>query len=1044
MAAHRYWRLYITAAQNSVETDITELYLYETVGGARITGGTASADSEFNASYVAANAFDGTGSTWASTATAMPHWLKIDFGAGGAKDVAQWGIQSIATVGYTNYTPKTFSLQYSDDNVNWISADTRFSETGWSASETRQWTVPPASFGHRFWRLYITAVTGYPHLDLTELIMRTEAGGAQAATGGVPIYSNQSTNFEASKAFDGLDSTSWYVNQSSFPVPQWLGYDFGSNKSVVQYALKCWNVNETPQDFQFQWSDDGVNWTTADTRSTQIGWTVNEVRAFDVPPEAGTLTTRQAQSASASASVSGAVAPPDPLGLDVIYLGQIFNDLDPSSSTALNTTLDVVYLAEPIGPRGSGPITSDSTGTTRQGQTASSSAAVGVDVLAATSQGQTVNGSGTVLTAGDTSVTTRQGQSAQASGGTSISAGVTTGQAQAASLAAGVRSTTTATTSQGQTSSAQASAFTPWQLVSSAHIDSRDGSDSFPPFNLAAGNHVVVSVWLTGYTNPVDGSPDTSTSRAWTLSVSDTAGNSYVGLTPVRDQVVIGYPQFPVKWQYQFYCVNALGNASNVLTVAPVSPPPNPYDASHPTMFSTVTVLNSGGPAAEFGSTASAASTNNGAGSLSLPAMTVQPGASVLLDSASNGSTTESAPGWTLTDQFFTSVYAYWRANNSAATQNTTVTGDGGIRLLSAIALRNAQGIASTTRQGQTSSASVELSYDFVTSSVSTSQAQSSAASGSTGVSAAITTAQGQRAQASASSRLVAQVSTSQAQASSAAADVFQPGASGTSQAQSAAAQAGVSSAASSTSSQVQGVSGVAEVSLDAGVAVQQAQHATGQLAGDIGSSVTTSSAQHAAGLLASAYVLDAATSQAQQLDAQAGVESIVQGATTQGQGAAAEASVGVDTSATTDQRQRVRSQMRAEAINTVEGGQAQHASGTLGLSSDAPVATRQGQASSVQAGVAADSQVEAGQAQHIGDGNVLVVSTDAIVTTAQDAQHAAAVLEQYQPQQGTLSLGDKRVHVGLAGTVQPRIVLDAAIRVRPVLTGRVDLRPDL
>jgi hypothetical protein len=896
---------------------------------------------------------------------------------------------------------------------------------------------------HRYWRLYITAVTGYPHLDLTELILRTTAGGAQAATGGVPLYSNQSSSFEATKAFDGLDNTSWYVNQSSFPVPQWLGYDFGSNASIVQYALKCWNVNETPQDFQFQWSDDGVNWTTADTRSDQISWTVNEVRSFDVPPEAGTLTTRQAQSASASASVSGAVAPPDPLGLDVIYLGQIFNDLDPSSSIVLNTTLDVVYLAEPIGPRGTGPITTDSTGTSRQGQTASSSAAVGVDLVVATSQGQTASGSGTVLTPGDTAATTGQAQSAQASGTTSSSASSATSQAQGASLAAGVRSIATASTSQGQTSNAQAGAFTPWQLVSSAHIDSRDGSDSFPPFNLAAGNHVVVSVWLTGYTNPVDGSPDTSTSRAWTLSVSDTAGNSYVGLTPVRDQVVIGYPQFPVKWQYQFYCVNALGNASNVLTVAPVSPPPNPYDASHPTMFSTVTVLNSGGPAAEFGSTASAASTNNGAGSLSLPAMTVQPGASVLLDSASNGSTTESAPGWTLTDQFFTSVYAYWRANNSAATQNTTVTGDGGIRLLSAIALRNAQGIASTTRQGQTSSASVEISLDFVTSSASTSQAQSGSAVAATAADTTTGTAQAQRTAASASATLLVSSSTSQAQASSATGDVFQPGASGSAQAQTTAAQAIVASTASSTSSQAQHQSGVAEVTLDANGAGQQAQHAAGHLAGEIGSSATTASAQRAAGQLANAFIADAATAQAQQVDAQAGVASPAVGATSQGQRAAAESAVGTDTSATTEQRQRVRAAMRGEAVNTVESGQVQRASGGLALSSDAPAATRQGQSSSTQVGVAADTQIEAGQAQHIGDGNVLVVATDAVVTTAQAAQHAAGVLEQYQPRPGMLSLDTKRLHPALAGTPHPWTSLDGANRVRPALSGRVDLRPE-
>jgi hypothetical protein len=902
VAAHRYWRLYITAAQSSAETDLAEFYLCTTVGGASVaTGGTASADTTFSGTYVPANAFDGNNTTsWASASTAMPHWLQYDFGAGNAKDIVQWGIQSIFTSGYSQYTPKDFSLQYSDDGTTWTALDTIVGAVGWTGTESRMFTVP---------------VPG---------------------TGG--------------------DNT-----------------------------------------------------------------------------------------------------------FDVVYLGQPFADLDKSSSSG-NTSLDIVYLAEPIGTTGTGPSVTDSTASTSQAQSGSVGAAISagsVTGTASTSQAQGSSASVAALNVGSVVGATSQAQNSAASAALASSATVATSQAQQvnaagpvdaavaasqaqhASAAASVGIAVQASTSQGQGSSAQAGAITPWQFVSSTRNDSRDGSDAFVPFALAAGDHVVVSVVLTGYTNPLDGSANTSTDRAWTLSVSDTAGNSYVGLTPVRDQVVIGYPQFPVQWLYQFYCVNALGNSSNVVTVAPVAPPPNPYSSAHPTMISTVTVLNSGGPAAEFGSTASAASTDNGTGTLSLPAMQVQPGASVLLDYVSNSSSGETATGWTLVDNYFNVWRTYWRPNNQAATQNTTVSGSGGIRVLEAVALRNAQGAAGTTRQGQTSSASVEISIDFVTSSASTSQAQSGSAVAATAADTTTGTAQAQRTAASASATLLVSSSTSQAQASSAIGAVFQPGASGSAQAQTTAAQAIVASTASSTSSQAQHQSGVAEVTLDASVAGQQAQHAAGHLAGEIGSSVTTASAQRAGGQLANAFIADAATAQAQQVDAQAGVASPAVGATSQGQRAAAESAVGIDTSATTEQRQRVRAAMRGEAVNTVESGQVQHASGGLALSSDAPAATRQGQSSNTQVGVAADTQIEAGQAQHIGDGNVLVVATDAVVTTAQAAQHAAGVLEQYHPRPGMLSLDTKRLHPALAGTPHPWTSLDGANRVRPALSGRVDLRPE-
>jgi hypothetical protein len=65
-----------------------------------------------------------------------------------------------------------------------------------------------------------------------------------------------------------------------------IGCDFGvgNAKQIIRYTVQhCTAVAVTQmgQAWTFQWSDDNVAWTTADTRSGQTGWTSGEIRTFD-------------------------------------------------------------------------------------------------------------------------------------------------------------------------------------------------------------------------------------------------------------------------------------------------------------------------------------------------------------------------------------------------------------------------------------------------------------------------------------------------------------------------------------------------------------------------------------------------------------------------------------------------------------------------------------------------------------------------------------------------------------------------------------------
>ncbi|CAJ4966302.1 F5/8 type C domain [Burkholderia pseudomallei] len=124
MAAHRYWRLSFIydnggSALSSATTAITELQLCTSDATNRVGSGTASASSS-NASYPAANAFDGSTSTWwASNGAANPTWLAYDFGAGNAWDIQQITITSRNDGSYSSQSPTAFYVQYSDDGSTW-------------------------------------------------------------------------------------------------------------------------------------------------------------------------------------------------------------------------------------------------------------------------------------------------------------------------------------------------------------------------------------------------------------------------------------------------------------------------------------------------------------------------------------------------------------------------------------------------------------------------------------------------------------------------------------------------------------------------------------------------------------------------------------------------------------------------------------------------------------------------------------------------------------------------------------------------------------
>lgn len=136
-AAHRYWRVYITADYGSA----TELGEVEwRVGGTNQTGsGTALGNPDTGSTFGAADAYDGNPfSRWSSFGTAAPVWIGYDFGSGVTK-----AIDTVAlTTASTANNPKDFQIQYSDNGSTWTTVKTVTSATLPAFGDSLVVTVP--------------------------------------------------------------------------------------------------------------------------------------------------------------------------------------------------------------------------------------------------------------------------------------------------------------------------------------------------------------------------------------------------------------------------------------------------------------------------------------------------------------------------------------------------------------------------------------------------------------------------------------------------------------------------------------------------------------------------------------------------------------------------------------------------------------------------------------------------------------------------------------------------------------------------------------
>jgi len=218
--------------------------------------GTATADSLYPGATTA-DAFDSDPTTWWSSNSGDPHWLKVDLGS--AKTITKFIIKN-CNPGAQYYT-REYKIQFSDDGAtNWT--DLVIKRDNVDEMNIFEDGVDFTSVTKRYFRIYITdSCTEDTYARITEFKIcgpSTSMNYAADATATADsVYSGSATT----AAIDSNYETWWSSNSSE---PHWMKLDLGSEKTVTKFVVR--NCGVGPQyytrDYKIQYSNDGSSgWT---------------------------------------------------------------------------------------------------------------------------------------------------------------------------------------------------------------------------------------------------------------------------------------------------------------------------------------------------------------------------------------------------------------------------------------------------------------------------------------------------------------------------------------------------------------------------------------------------------------------------------------------------------------------------------------------------------------------------------------------------------------------------------------------------------------
>ncbi|MCD9022416.1 discoidin domain-containing protein [Cohnella silvisoli] len=260
---------------------------------------TASASSIFSSAYSADKAIDGlnnkddTENAWASAngQSTVNQWWKVDLGQ--TSNIGKVNVVFRSVNGIAYYVPKSITFQVSNDGTNWttvISKSTNVPTEG-SAYNSTPYTYTLNQSG-RYVRLLFETGSQNILVELSEVDLNPANLALNKMASASSMFSSA---YSAAKAVDGLDNkddteNAWASANGQSTVNQWWRVDLGQTSNIGKVNVVFRSVNGiayyVPKSITFQVSNDGTNWTTVISKSTNVP---TEGSAYNSTPYTYTL-----------------------------------------------------------------------------------------------------------------------------------------------------------------------------------------------------------------------------------------------------------------------------------------------------------------------------------------------------------------------------------------------------------------------------------------------------------------------------------------------------------------------------------------------------------------------------------------------------------------------------------------------------------------------------------------------------------------------------------------------------------------------------------
>ena len=227
-----------------------------------------SASTKIDSDYAAWKAFSHVNATHTDswTATALPAWIKFDFGV--TKIITKYTIASRDWSDYGVRTPKTWTFQGSNNDSDWDTLDTQASETGWGRAETRSYTFNNST-PYRYYKINITATGGgNPSIGEVELMKAN-----------LQSYSESTIKTQGSYSLKGIAVATDSLNDTltrtiSSPIDlsdqDLIKMDIRASRTGSNIRVGFWNedsINIKSPISHWKCNDDTTNTTIVDSSS---------------------------------------------------------------------------------------------------------------------------------------------------------------------------------------------------------------------------------------------------------------------------------------------------------------------------------------------------------------------------------------------------------------------------------------------------------------------------------------------------------------------------------------------------------------------------------------------------------------------------------------------------------------------------------------------------------------------------------------------------------------------------------------------------------